>query len=99
MPKPISSPIVSSVSHAPAASPRSSSTFAEALRSAVGSMAESERAMERGLRAARRGKDLDAGQLLALQAGVYRYSQELELASKLVDKTTGAIKQVLTSQQ
>ena len=39
------------------------------------------------------------GQLIAIQAGVYRYTQELELASKLVDKATGAVKQTLQSQQ
>jgi hypothetical protein len=38
-------------------------------------------------------------ELIAIQAGVYRYTQELELASKLVDKASGAVKTTLQSQQ
>ncbi len=55
--------------------------------------------MDGALRRAMRGRDLSPQRLLALQAGVYRYTQELELASKVVDKATGAVKQTLQSQQ
>ena len=40
-----------------------------------------------------------AEQLLAIQAGVYRYTQEVELASKVVDRVTNGVKTVLQSQQ
>ena len=40
------------------------------------------------------GKDLSTGDLLALQAGVYRYVEVVDLTSKLVDRATQAVKQV-----
>lgn len=66
---------------------------------AAQSIGRGQRFIERAIRAARRGRELSPEQLIATQAGVYRYTQELELASKIVDKSTQAIKQVLQSQQ
>ena len=73
----------------------------DALRAAVHSLGQGQAFIERAVRRAGRGggEGLEPAQLLALQTGVYRYTQELELASKLVDKATGAIKQTLQSQQ
>ncbi|WP_342375629.1 ATP-dependent helicase HrpB [Myxococcus stipitatus] len=44
------------------------------------------------------GRDFSAGELLSLQAQVYRASQELDLAGKVVEKATGGVKQVLQTQ-
>jgi hypothetical protein len=55
--------------------------------------------VDRALRAARAGHAFRPEELLALQAGVYRHSQELDLASKLVDKGTSSVRQLLQSQQ
>jgi hypothetical protein len=44
------------------------------------------------------GKNFSSSELLALQAGVYRFTQELELTSKVVEKGTGTIKQVMNTQ-
>jgi len=41
---------------------------------------------------------LDAGQLIALQVGVYRYTEAIDLASRLVDHATTGIKTVLQGQ-
>jgi hypothetical protein len=41
------------------------------------------------------GRDLGPGQLIALQTGVYRYSEAIDLASRLVDRATGDVKTVL----
>ena len=38
---------------------------------------------------------LDAGQLIALQAGIYRYSEAVDLAAKLVDRAGSAVKTTL----
>ena len=73
-------------------------SFAEALRDAARSLGEGQSRIDHAIHHGFRG-ETDAGHLLALQAGVYRYTQELELASKLVDKATGALKQTLQSQQ
>ena len=44
------------------------------------------------------GKDLGNGELLALQAGVYRYSEAVDLAAKLVDRASSGVKTVLQGQ-
>jgi hypothetical protein len=44
------------------------------------------------------GKNFSSSELLALQAGVYRFTQELELTSKVVEKGTSTIKQVMNTQ-
>lgn len=74
-----------------------SSPLGEALRGAAQSISRGERLVDGAIRGVR--GEVDPARLLALQAGVYRYTQELELTSKLVDKATGAVKQVLQSQQ
>ncbi len=43
-------------------------------------------------------KDLGPGELLALQAGVYRYSEAVDLSSKLIDRATSGVKTVLQGQ-
>jgi hypothetical protein len=44
------------------------------------------------------GRNFSSSELLALQAGVYRFTQELELTSKVVEKGTSTIKQVMNTQ-
>ena len=42
------------------------------------------------------GKDLGPSDLLALQAGVYRYSEAVDLASKLIDRTSSGVKTIIS---
>lgn len=44
------------------------------------------------------GSSLGPSDLLALQAGVYRYSEAVDLAAKLVDRTSGSVKTVVQGQ-
>ena len=44
------------------------------------------------------GRQMSPPELLAMQAGVYRFSQELELTSKVVEKATSGIKQTMNTQ-
>jgi hypothetical protein len=44
------------------------------------------------------GQDLGNVELLALQAGVYRYSEAVDLSAKLVDRATSGVKTVLQGQ-
>jgi len=44
------------------------------------------------------GKNFSSSELLALQAGMYRFTQELELTSKVVEKGTSTVKQVMNTQ-
>lgn len=68
------------------------------LREFAERVAQGERAMDTAIRRSQGGQPLNYSELIALQTGVYRYTQELELGSRLVDRATGAIKQVLQSQ-
>lgn len=82
----------------PTAPPRSESRFAELLGDAARHLDAGRREVDAVIASARRG-DLPPEQLLAIQAGVYRYTQEVELASKVVDRVTNGVKTVLQSQQ
>ena len=44
------------------------------------------------------GKQFSNGELIALQAGMYKYTQELDLTSKVVEKATSGIKDTLKTQ-
>ena len=50
------------------------------------------------LAAAARGKTFSPGELLALQASVFRYSQAVEVVSRATDKLVGAVKQTMGTQ-
>ncbi len=54
--------------------------------------------MDHVLKLAESGKAFSPAELLTLQAHVYRASQELDLAGKVVEKATGGVKQVLQTQ-
>jgi hypothetical protein len=57
-----------------------------------------QRRMEKVLELAQSGKTFTPAELLAIQAQVYRASQELDLAGKVVEKATSGVKQVLQTQ-
>jgi hypothetical protein len=44
------------------------------------------------------GRQFNSQELLAMQAGVYRFSQELDLTGKVVEKATSGIKQTMNTQ-
>jgi len=44
------------------------------------------------------GRELPTTDLIALQAGVYRYGEVVDLASRLVDRATSSVKTVLEGQ-
>lgn len=59
---------------------------------------EAQRRMDEVLALAESGKSFSPAELLSLQAHVYRASQELDLAGKVVEKATNGVKQVLQTQ-
>ena len=80
---------------APAPSPPSEPAGAARV---VARLLDGEKAVERGLERALRGGAMSPQELLALQVNVIRYSQELEVASRIVEKVSGAVKQTLQTQ-
>jgi hypothetical protein len=75
--------------------PRPTEGFSTVLRTLGGRIDEGAQLMAR---AERTGPALDARQLIALQAGIYRYTESVELAAKLIDRANNAIKTTLQSQ-
>src|SRR2546425_310662 len=94
------------------ATPRTGTGFRDALSRAstpppastgvvgkiLGSVADGQREMDRIIRLAQGGRTFSPAQLIGLQARVYRLSQELDLASKLVEKATSGVKQAMSTQ-
>jgi hypothetical protein len=74
------------------------SRFAEVLRALGAEAQRGEATVHDALAATRAGRDLGAAELLVLQVGVYRYSQVIDLAAKLVDHGTSALKNVIQGQ-
>jgi hypothetical protein len=50
---------------------------------------------EKQVASASQYRDYDTATLIALQAGIYRYTEAVDLASKIVDRATNAVKTVL----
>lgn len=70
-------------------------SFGEVLERTLDKADAGAQAMERAVQGA---GSLDTTQLLRLQAQVYRYSETVELVSKVTEKTTSAAKTVIQSQ-
>lgn len=74
-------------------------------KSATGSMMKMVNDLERGqgvmdnlIQEGLSGKQFSSGELLALQAGMFKYTQELELTGKVVEKATSGLKDTLKTQ-
>ena len=50
---------------------------------------------ERQMAAACQPRSYDTASLIALQVGIYRYTEAVDLASKIVDRATNAVRTVL----
>lgn len=69
--------------------------FASVLRALGRDIEHGERTVRSAVASLRKGGDLGPAELIALQAGVYRYGEAIDLASRLVDRATGGVKTVL----
>jgi hypothetical protein len=54
--------------------------------------------MEKLIKAGASGKNFSNAELISLQAGMYKYTQELDLTSKVVEKATSGLKDTLKTQ-
>jgi hypothetical protein len=72
--------------------------FARMVRGLGRELDRGEALTARALGASGAGAALAPGELLALQAGIYRYGEAVDLASKLVDRAAGAVKTTLQNQ-
>jgi hypothetical protein len=89
-----------SLSPAAASTAETPSAFAAVLRGIGREVQHGESLVRSALGAARSGVTggMQPGELIALQAGVYRYGEAVDLASRLVDRATSSVKTVLQGQ-
>jgi len=67
----------------------------QALTSTLARLRKDERRLDSYVRRALGGGDFSLQELVAMQSLVYRYTQRVEMLSKLVDRVTSAVKQAL----
>jgi hypothetical protein len=80
------------------AAPRPAVAFASVLAGLAREVDVGEGRVHGALRVTSAGGDLGPGELIALQAGVFRYSEVVDLSSRLIDHATSGLKTVLQSQ-
>jgi hypothetical protein len=68
--------------------------FARALHGLAGTVDRGEALIARATAGHVAG--LDSAQLIALQAGIYRYSEAVDLLAKLVDRASSAVRTVVS---
>jgi hypothetical protein len=90
----LSPPATATTAHGSTVSP-----FVQVMRSLGHEAERGEAAVRDVLRASRTGQTFGPTELLALQAGIYRYGETVDLAAKLVDKAGTDVKTVLQGQQ
>lgn len=64
----------------------------------IADMEKGQSVIDKLIKAGISGKSFNNGELLALQAGMYKYVQELELTGKVVEKATTGLKDTLKTQ-
>lgn len=64
----------------------------------VASMEKSQVGLDKLINGGLSGKTFTNQEMLSLQAGMYKYSQELDLTSKIVEKATSGLKDTLKTQ-
>jgi hypothetical protein len=69
-----------------------------AVSNMVRELEHGQRVLDRIIQAAASGKPFTNAELLSLQASMYRYTQELDLVSRVVEKGTSGLKDVLKTQ-
>jgi len=70
----------------------------QTARAALESLDRARAHLDAALAAARRGRTFTASELLIIQADAYRFSETVELASKVVEGGAQAVRQMVNSQ-
>ena len=74
------------------------SNSSSGLKKLLGQVVEGQNKLDDIIKMATSGKTYGQQDLLAIQASVYKFSQELELTSKVVEKATSGVKQTMQTQ-
>ena len=93
-----SSASIATGSRPPTTAPEGPSPFARMLHGLGQESVRGEAMMKSALAANGTSSSLGSADLLALQAGVYRYGEVVDLASRLVDRASSGVKTVIQGQ-
>lgn len=74
------------------------STKETGIKSLLNQVVQGQNKLDDIIKMATSGKTYGNQELLAIQASVYKFSQELELTSKVVEKATSGVKQTMQTQ-
>lgn len=74
------------------------SASSKGLKAILGDMVDGQNKLDDIIKMATSDKTYGHQDLLAIQASVYKFSQELELTSKVVEKATSGVKQTMQTQ-
>jgi hypothetical protein len=69
-----------------------------AFSNVVKELSAGQNKLEGLMKVAMSGQKLSNQEMIGIQAGVYMYSQQMELTSKVIDKATSGIKQAMNTQ-
>jgi len=69
-----------------------------AFTSVIQELSAGQNKLEGLMKTAMSGQKLSNQEMIGVQAGVYMYSQQMELTSKVIDKATSGIKQAMNTQ-
>lgn len=82
----------------PVAQKAEANKTSNSLMGMLGNMEKGQVSLDKLINGAVSGKQFSNSELLSLQAGMYKYSQELDLTSKIVEKATSGLKDTLKTQ-
>lgn len=77
---------------------RESSKATDMMSGVVSSLEQGQLNLDKLIGQAASGKQFSNGELLGLQASMYKYTQELDLTGKVVEKATSGLKDTLKTQ-
>ena len=82
----------------PVAAKHEASKVTGMMSKMIGDIEKGQGVMDKLINGGLSGKNFNSSELLALQAGMYKYTQELELTGKVVEKATSGLKDTLKTQ-
>ena len=92
---PLSGPVTTASTQSPPRAAPDRGAFAEML-TVVGAEVDRGERLVQGVISGRAGH-LSAGELIALQAGIYRYTEVVDLSAKFIDRASAAVRTTLQS--
>ena len=97
-PTPASRSFGAVLDRATSSSPSAEQVARSPARIALDALDRARSDLDAAVAAARTGRTFSPGELLALQSQAYCYSQSFEVASKIVEQATQAVKQAVNTQ-